>query len=110
MRPIIRCTSSCSTPPATCRAASPCSRQGCSRTWSRQGRGKNVRGFEKQRPRAASSPRGAAGKFLAGLKELYRAERLDLRGSVEALTDRRVFAHLLDRLYKQKWVVFAKRP
>jgi hypothetical protein len=50
------------------------------------------------------------GKFLAGLKELYRAERLDLRGSVEALTDRRVFAHLLDRLYKQKWVVFAKRP
>jgi len=30
------------------------------------------------------------GKFLAGLKELYRAERLDLRGSVEALTVRRV--------------------
>ena len=50
------------------------------------------------------------GKFLAGLKELYRGERLDLRGSVAALTDRRVFAHLLDRLYQQKWVVFAKRP
>jgi putative transposase/transposase-like zinc-binding protein len=50
------------------------------------------------------------GKFLAGLKELYGTERLDLRGSVAALTDRRVFAHLLDRLYQQKWVVFAKRP
>jgi hypothetical protein len=50
------------------------------------------------------------GKFLAGLKELYRAERLELRGSVAALADRRAFAQSLDRLYQQKWVVYAKRP
>jgi hypothetical protein len=50
------------------------------------------------------------GKFLAGLKELYQAERLELGGRVEALADRRAFAQWLDRLYQQKWVVYAKRP
>jgi hypothetical protein len=50
------------------------------------------------------------GKFLAGLQELYRAQRLELGGRVEALADRRVFAQWLDRLHRQQWVVYAKRP
>src|SRR5262249_7462353 len=49
-------------------------------------------------------------KFLGGVKECYWAERCNLHGSVEALSDRRCFARLLDRLYKQRWVVYAKRP
>jgi hypothetical protein len=50
------------------------------------------------------------GKFLAGLKEAYRAGRLELGGSAKALAAPRAFRQLLDRLYNQDWVVYAKRP
>lgn len=45
------------------------------------------------------------GKFLAALETLNADER-----AVANLTDERVFRRLLDRLYRMKWVVYAKRP
>ena len=50
------------------------------------------------------------GKFLAGLQEAYRSGTLQLNGSVAALTDPARFRKLLTRLYRQNWVVHAKRP
>jgi hypothetical protein len=50
------------------------------------------------------------GKFLAGVKEAYHAGQLLLGGSVAALTDPVVFRRWLDALYRQDWVVYAKRP
>lgn len=50
------------------------------------------------------------GKFLAGLKEAYHAGKLELTGSVAELTDPRRFRGLLDGLYRQAWVVYAKSP
>jgi Putative transposase/Transposase zinc-binding domain len=50
------------------------------------------------------------GKFLAGVKEAYQAGQLTLGGSVAALADPQVFRRWLDALYRQDWVVYAKRP
>ena len=50
------------------------------------------------------------GKFLAGLKEAYEAGRLDLTGSVAELADPQRFRQLLEGLYQQAWVVYAKPP
>jgi Putative transposase/Transposase zinc-binding domain len=50
------------------------------------------------------------GKFLAGLRELYDAGRLRLQGSVAALADAKVFRRWLTTLYRQKWVIYVKRP
>ncbi len=50
------------------------------------------------------------GKFLAGLKRLYRTRRFDLRGSCAELASPDVFAALLDKLYRIKWRPYAKRP
>jgi Putative transposase len=50
------------------------------------------------------------GKFLAGVKAAYHAGQLTLGGSVAPLTDPQVFRRWLDALYRQDWVVYAKRP
>lgn len=50
------------------------------------------------------------GKFLAGLNTLYREGGLAFAGSTAHLADRRVFAALRDRLYRQDWIVYAKPP
>jgi hypothetical protein len=50
------------------------------------------------------------GKFLAGVKEAYDAGQLTLGGSVANLADPQVFRRWLDALYRQDWVVYAKRP
>ncbi len=50
------------------------------------------------------------GKFLAGLKQAYEQGELRLAGSVEWLADRRCFSRLIDSLYRQGWVVYAKPP
>ena len=50
------------------------------------------------------------GKFLAGLKRLYRKGRLDLRGCCAHLDDPDVFRLLLDKLYRTPWRPYAKRP
>jgi hypothetical protein len=50
------------------------------------------------------------GKFLAALKETYQVRRLELPGSMAALADPKTFENWLDRLYRQNWVTYAKRP
>jgi hypothetical protein len=50
------------------------------------------------------------GKFLAGLKEAYHGGELELTGSVADLANPRRFRRLLDGLYRQAWVVYAKSP
>lgn len=50
------------------------------------------------------------GKFLARLKQLYKSGQLTLTGSVSHLAVPSVFQQLLDRLYRTKWVVYAKPP
>jgi hypothetical protein len=50
------------------------------------------------------------GKFLAGLKKAYQAGQLTLTGSVMHLGDPRAFQQLLQQLYSQNWIVYAKRP
>jgi len=48
------------------------------------------------------------GKFCAGLKRLYRREQLHCSGPASALADPKQFRHLLRRLHRQDWVVYAK--
>jgi hypothetical protein len=48
------------------------------------------------------------GKFLAGLKRLYRGKKLHCVGPSAALADPQQFAQLLRRLHRQDWVVYAK--
>src|ERR1700752_2182582 len=48
------------------------------------------------------------GKFLAGLKCLYRSKKLRCAGTSAMLADPQQFAQLLCRLHRQEWVVYAK--
>jgi len=48
------------------------------------------------------------GKFIAGLKRLYRRKQLRCAGPCAALADEKQFRQLLRRLYRQDWVVYAK--
>jgi hypothetical protein len=48
------------------------------------------------------------GKFLAGLKRLYRRKRLRCVGPASLLADPKQFSKLLRRLHRQDWVVYAK--
>jgi hypothetical protein len=50
------------------------------------------------------------GKFLAALTRAYRRGHLDLAGGCTPLADRHAFARFTDQLYRQDWVVYAKRP
>jgi hypothetical protein len=50
------------------------------------------------------------GKFLAGLKKAYKAGQLKFTGSVIHLGDPRAMQQLLQQLYSQNWIVYAKRP
>ena len=50
------------------------------------------------------------GKFLASLKQAYQTGQLQLTGSTAHLARPQAFKQLLDQLYRQKWVVYAKRP
>lgn len=50
------------------------------------------------------------GKFLAKLKPLYKSGQLTLTGSVAYLAQSGAFQQQLDRLYRKKWVVYAKPP
>ena len=60
-------------------------------------------------PHAALS-RMFRGKFLAGLKDLHDAEKLEFHGEMEALAQPAAFAALLRESSKPAWVVYAKRP
>ena len=48
------------------------------------------------------------GKFLAGLKRLYRRKKLACAGPSATLADPQQFAQLLRRLHRQDWVLYAK--
>ena len=48
------------------------------------------------------------GKFIAGLKRLYRRKQLRCAGPSAALADDKQFRELLRRLHLQDWVVYAK--
>jgi len=48
------------------------------------------------------------GKFCAGLKRLYRRNKLRCAGPASALADTKQFHRLLHRLHREDWVVYAK--
>jgi hypothetical protein len=48
------------------------------------------------------------GKFLAGLKRLYRRRKLECAGPASPLAAPRQFAGLLRSLHRQDWIVYAK--
>jgi hypothetical protein len=48
------------------------------------------------------------GKFIAGLRRLYRRKQLRCAGPSAALADEKQFRQLLRRLHRQDWVVHAK--
>jgi len=50
------------------------------------------------------------GKFVAGLKRLFRQHKLSFHGSLKSLADAKLFRGFLRQLFQQKWVVYAKRP
>ena len=50
------------------------------------------------------------GKFLAALARAYAAGHLDLAGGCTPLADPHAFARFKDQLYRQDWIVYAKRP
>ena len=50
------------------------------------------------------------GKFVAGLKRLFRKRKLIFHGSLKSLADSKIFRSFLRQLFWKKWVVYAKRP
>jgi predicted Zn-ribbon and HTH transcriptional regulator len=48
------------------------------------------------------------GKFVTGLRRLYRQKKLRLEGPIKALEDPRRFASFLRTVFRQDWVVYAK--
>jgi len=48
------------------------------------------------------------GKFIAGLKRLYRRKKLGHAGPAAVFSERKQFTKLLGRLRRQDWVVYAK--
>jgi hypothetical protein len=50
------------------------------------------------------------GKFVAGLKRLWRAGKLKLDGKLSPLADQRTFESWLATLYAKNWVAFAQGP
>ena len=51
-----------------------------------------------------------AGKFLAGIRQLYDDGELQLHGRIEYLRERCQWKQLIRKLYRLKWVVYAKPP
>lgn len=50
------------------------------------------------------------GKFVAGLKKLFRKNKLRFFGACERLADPKEFAEFTRTLFRDEWVVYAKRP
>ena len=50
------------------------------------------------------------GKFVAGLKEAFQADRLHFAGNLTALAQPKAFSAWLRRLFRKDWVVYAKPP
>jgi hypothetical protein len=50
------------------------------------------------------------GKFTAGLKQLFRQNKLRFHGSLRMLAEPRSFRGLLRQVFRENWVVYAKPP
>jgi predicted Zn-ribbon and HTH transcriptional regulator len=50
------------------------------------------------------------GKFVDGLKELHTEHKLSVRGDLAPLQNPKAFAAWLRPLFRNKWVVYSKRP
>jgi hypothetical protein len=50
------------------------------------------------------------GKFVAGLKRAFRQRKLTFPGSLQPLAREKAFHAFLRPLFRQDWVVYAKRP
>jgi hypothetical protein len=50
------------------------------------------------------------GKFVSGLKRLFRSHKLSFHGSLSSLADSKQFRRFLRQLFRKDWVVYAKRP
>jgi len=50
------------------------------------------------------------GKFIAGLKRLFRKGDLRFHGRLAGLADAKTFQRFLRQLFRQNWVVYSKRP
>jgi hypothetical protein len=50
------------------------------------------------------------GKFIAGLKHLFRKNRLQFFGACESLSNAKAFSAFLRTLFREDWVVYAKQP
>jgi hypothetical protein len=50
------------------------------------------------------------GKFIAGLKTLFRSDNLKFFGKLQPLAHTVVFEQLLNQSVRRDWVVYAKRP
>jgi hypothetical protein len=50
------------------------------------------------------------GKFVAGLKQLFRKSQLQFFGACQQLSDAKAFNDFLRTLFHEEWVVYAKQP
>jgi len=50
------------------------------------------------------------GKFVAGLQQAFRQEKLGFYGDQESLRDPKLFQALVRSLFRQDWIVYAKPP
>jgi len=50
------------------------------------------------------------GKFVAGLRQLFRARKLEFSGSLSHLEGEKAFAAWLRGVYRSDWVVYSKPP
>jgi hypothetical protein len=50
------------------------------------------------------------GKFIAGLKQLFRKNQLQLFGACQHLSNAKEFNDFLRTLFREDWVVYAKQP
>ena len=50
------------------------------------------------------------GKFVAGLKRLFRRGELRFHGPLKSVADFKMFQRFLRQLFRQNWVVYSKQP
>ena len=50
------------------------------------------------------------GKYIDALEQLYEVRELEFHGNSKPLRERRAFKHMVRTLYRNKWVVYSKRP
>ena len=50
------------------------------------------------------------GKFVGGLKRLFRSHKLSFHGLLSSLADSKQFRRFLRQLFRKDWVVYAKKP